>query len=262
MSRFCPLASSSSGNCIYVAGGDSALLVDVGISCRSVMTALKNLGEDPKRIQGIVITHEHTDHIKGLNVLLKQLKVPVYGSKETLDYLYSRSFVPEDALLVPLDGSFLVGDIQLDCFDTPHDSVHSIGVRMEMPDGRKIGISTDLGYVTQTVEDYLTGCDLVLLESNYDPEMLNSSSYPYSLKLRIKGKQGHLANEDSAVLSEKLVKTGTTRLILGHLSKQNNLPDIAFHTTNNLLTQQQMKQNQDYLLSVAPPHRPHEMVVF
>ncbi|MFV0399931.1 MAG: MBL fold metallo-hydrolase [Oscillospiraceae bacterium] len=262
MSRICPLASSSKGNSIFVSGGDTALLVDVGISAKAVRNAIEERGQKLSDLCGIVITHEHSDHIKGLRVLLSQLKVPVYSAMETLEHLAYRDLVPPDACLVPLEGTFVIGDIQVNAFDTPHDAIHSIGVRMELPDGRKAAIATDLGCITPAVEAGLTGCDLVMLESNYDPGMLSCSRYPYPLKRRIKGSFGHLSNTDCAEEIRRLVKAGTTRFLLGHLSEENNLPELAYETSKSAFDELRMVERCDYTLSVAPAGRPHEMVVF
>ena len=143
MSRFCPLFSSSSGNSVYVSGGGTALLVDAGVSCRRLLAALDDRSLDPAGIQGILITHEHSDHISGLEVLLKKLRVHVYASPATLDCLCRGDKVPPGTVLVEAAGSFTVGDIRVTAFDTPHDAGHSLGFRLEMPDQRVIVAEAD-----------------------------------------------------------------------------------------------------------------------
>lgn len=262
MSRFCPLFSSSKGNSIYLSGGDTAILVDVGVSFRRLYTALESRQLDWQNIRGIIITHEHTDHISGLKTLLKRWNIPVYSAPETLEYLVGRGIPSATSTLIPLECTQCIGDIEVTPFDTPHDAVHSIGLRFSMPDQRRIAIATDLGHITDTVRSNLSGCDLVMLESNYDPGMLSASSYPYMLKRRIKGETGHLSNNDCSSEVARLAEGGSTYFVLGHLSEQNNMPQLAYQTTRVTLQEAQMKEKQDYLLSVAPAHEPHEMLVF
>ena len=262
MSRICPLSSSSKGNSTFLSGAGTSLLIDAGISFRRICGALSSRGLEISELSAVLITHEHVDHVKGLCTLLKNLQIPLYGSPETLRDILWRRLVPPEAKLVPVEGPFCVGDIEVIPFDTPHDAAHSLGFRFHMPDGRNIGFATDLGHISEAVRDNLTGCDLVLLESNYDPGMLSCSAYPYPLKVRIQGDFGHLSNEDCSGELVRLVSNGTTRILLGHLSEQNNLPQIALQTARNILQKMQMREKNDYLLSAAPACHPHEMVAF
>ena len=262
MSRFCTLSSSSKGNCTYVSGGNTSLLVDVGISRKRVKDILKQKDVALTDIDGILITHEHSDHIKGLEVLLREVNIPVYSGEKTLEYMSKQGMFSPEAQLFAVDGKFNVGDIEITAFETPHDAVQSMGFRIEMPDGNIIGVATDLGNVTSTVRENLEGCDLVLLESNFDHGMLDCSKYPHFLKCRIRSENGHLANEDCAAEIAHLVKTGTSRFVLGHLSEENNFPELAYQTTKSILIEHEMQEGEDYLLSVAPATSPHDMVVF
>lgn len=262
MARFCSLSSSSKGNCYYVSGTETSLLIDVGISCKQVRLQLEKHNLELSQLDGILITHEHTDHIRGLNVLLKSVNLPVYSAPETLDYLASNGLVPGNAQLIPVKEEFIVNTLKIKPFKTPHDAVYSQGYRIEGGDDRIIGIATDLGSVTPTVREHLEGCDMVLIESNFDHGMLNNSSYPYPLKLRIKSDNGHLANEDCASEVAHLVRTGSTRFVLGHLSEQNNIPELAYETTNLALKSLEMALGSDYLLEVAPARQTGSMVVF
>lgn len=262
MARFSTLASSSKGNCTFVSGGGTSVLVDAGISFRQIRLQLAKHDLDHTDLSGVLITHEHTDHIRGLNVLLKNMHIPVYSAPETLEFLIDNNHVPKGANLIPVDSEFLLENIKVTPFDTPHDAVHSLGFRLEFPDSNKIGIATDLGYISQEVQDGLEGCNMVLLESNFDHGMLECSSYPYYLKRRIKGENGHLANEDCATAICSLVEKGTTRFVLGHLSEENNLPSLAYETTRCVLKQKQMIEGEDYLLHIAPARTAGNMVVF
>lgn len=263
MSRFCPLYSSSGGNSTFVSGGGFGLLVDAGVSSRALFNALNKIHVDPfTDIHAILLTHEHIDHIKGLKVLLKRLKVPVYGSRMTLEYILHHDMAPADAAFIPIDKKTDVFDISVTPFDTPHDSSHSVGYRLEMPDGRKMAIATDLGHVNNVVRQHLTGCDLVMLESNYDEGMLDCSRYPYYLKRRISSNTGHLPNSLCAAEILNLAINGTTRFFLAHLSKENNLPALALQTVKAALDSAGLLENYDYTLSVAPRGGPEEVVVF
>lgn len=262
MSRFCPLFSSSKGNSIYISGGDTSLLVDAGVSYRRLCQAMRDRSLSPEELDGILITHEHSDHIMGLETLLKRLDIPVYASPETLDFLCAGGKIPPGRTLVECAGAFTIGDIQVTAFDTPHDAVHSLGFRFSMPDQRVIGIATDLGHISGTVEHHLTGCDLIMLESNYDRNMLDCGPYPYMLKRRIRGDRGHLSNEACSEALSRLVKNGSTYFVLGHLSEQNNLPEIAYETSRLKLAADSLRERLDYVLHVAPARGPGEVLAF
>ena len=179
MARFCPLCSGSSGNSAYVGSAEGGILVDAGISCKAILTALAQREIPEKAIGGILITHEHVDHVKGLKVLLKKWMVPVFGPEKSLEYLLDNDLVPPGADLNPLPPTgFDLGELYIEHFETSHDSLGSAGYRIYTPDDRKIGIATDLGFVSPEVHEGISGCDLVLLESNYDERMLISSRYP------------------------------------------------------------------------------------
>ncbi|MDL2234365.1 MBL fold metallo-hydrolase [Ruminococcaceae bacterium OttesenSCG-928-L11] len=262
MSRLCPLFSSSKGNSIYISGGSTALLVDAGVSYKRLCNAMQARNLPMEDLQGILITHEHSDHIMGLEVLLKRLDIPVYASRETLEYLCASGKIPSGRTLVDCAGTFTIGDIEVTAFDTPHDAVHSLGFRFSMPDERVIGVATDLGHISGTVEHHLTGCDLILLESNYDQRMLEFGPYPYPLKRRIRSSTGHLSNDDCSETISRLIRSGSTYFVLGHLSEQNNLPEIAYQTSSQKLAEQSMRERLDYILHVAPAQGPGEVMAF
>lgn len=262
MSRFCTLCSSSKGNCYYISGGGASLLVDAGMGPRNLKKALDSLDVRLEELLGIVITHEHTDHVKGLCSLTRKLRLPIYASAGTLSALEAMEAVPPGAVLVELTGGWELGGIGIQSFAIPHDAADPVGLRFCLPDGRTVGIATDLGHVNDAIRSALTGCDLVLLESNYDPAMLRAGSYPWFLKRRVEGEKGHLSNEAGALLATYLAQRGTTRFVLGHLSQNNNLPDIAYLTTRGALEEAGAREGVDYLLSVAPAQTPHPVIVF
>lgn len=230
MTNLYPLFSGSSGNCTLISSGKGAVLVDAGVSCRAIINALSQLSFPPEKLNGILITHEHTDHIKGLSVFTKRFQLPIYSSREVLEYLQDGGYVHPNCPLFEISAPTEVGGMLVTPFDTPHDSVHSLGFRIDTPDGRSIGIATDLGAVTEPVKAGLSGCDLAMLEANYDSAMLQCSPYPYQLKRRISGRRGHLENEECATQLVELAKKGTRRFVLCHLSRENNMPEIALQT--------------------------------
>ncbi|MCL2033924.1 MAG: MBL fold metallo-hydrolase [Oscillospiraceae bacterium] len=262
MSRICPLFSSSKGNSVYLSGGGSSLLIDAGVSFKQLLIALEAQNIDISHINGILVTHEHSDHIHGLKVLLKRTNIPLYTSRGTMEYLWLNGYIPAHTRITVCDGAFNIGEIEGTAFQTPHDASHSVGYRFLMPDGRRVGVATDLGHVSGGVRESLTGCDLVMLESNYDPGMLECSSYPYPLKRRIKSEFGHLSNDDCACMLALLAKCGTTRFVLGHLSEQNNIPELARQTAKAALDSGGLKENVDYTLAVAPPRGRTQTIVF
>jgi len=234
----------------------------VGISFRSLVNALDSQGLSLEEVKAVFITHEHSDHIKGLRTLLKKQNLPIYASGGTLEYLASSGHVPPGAVLVECSDSLSVGSLEVTPFPIPHDAEEPVGFRFALPDGRTVCFATDLGHITDSIRSKLTGCDLVVLESNYDKGMLDCSDYPYYLKRRIKSAHGHLSNDESARELVRLVKEGTTRIVLAHLSEQNNLPALAYQTVKQALLSSAMREDSDYILRVAPSKMPKEVLVF
>lgn len=253
MAKFFTIASGSSGNSSYIGASGEGILVDCGISCRGITSALKNRDIDPDRLTGILITHEHIDHVRGLSVFLSHHKVPLYASASVLRFLSANGLVPFNAMLNEIDEhGQLIGNMLIKPFKTSHDSVGSLGYSICTPDEHRISVCTDTGYITDSAREHLLGSEAVLIESNYDSGMLDFGPYPYSLKRRIKGPQGHLSNTDCAAFLPELIRSGTTHIFLGHLSKENNTPEIAVQTSVAELSMNGMRIGTDYLLSAAP----------
>ena len=264
MARFCTLYSGSSGNSTYIGTGTGGILVDAGVSCKALLTALSARDIRPDTIRGLFLTHEHIDHIKGVRVLLKKYAIPLFASRETLEWLADRGELPSTGPVQEISASTVIaaGDMEIRPFATSHDSLSSFGYAVNLPDGRRISVATDLGYVSDEVHQAIHGSDLVLLESNYDEAMLRCGPYPYPLKRRIASDSGHLSNDSSALEARTLVDSGTTRLVLGHLSKENNHPELARETVRSELTLAGMAEGGDYLLCVAPRTEPGPMMIF
>lgn len=253
MPKLCPLFSGSSGNSYYLETAGSGILIDCGRSAKQVENALAERDIDPRRIQAIFITHEHTDHVSALRVFASRYHTKVYASYGTIEAMQEKEQINERVDIHPLtlDGVELDGFL-VEPFRISHDCVEGYGYVIETQDGRRTAFATDTGIITPAIQQALTGCDTVVLESNHDVGMLQCSGYPYLLKRRILSDVGHLSNERCAETAAELVKTGTTRLLLAHLSRENNLPELALQASLCELECQGMKQQTDFLLSVVP----------
>ena len=264
MARFCSLFSSSSGNATYVGSGKTGILIDAGVSARRIRAALQSREIDPGTSRAIFVTHEHADHIKGIRVLQSQLGVPVYASPGTLRGMADCGALdprfPQEAL--PVGGEIEIGDLLVRSFPTPHDANESCGFTVELPDERKAAVATDIGHMTNEVMRAILGCDLVMLESNHDIGMLQNGPYPYFLKRRILSDVGHLCNDACADVAVQLVEHGTTRLFLGHLSQENNLPALAYQTTLSALQLAGATLGKDYTLQVNPRENDEGIILF
>lgn len=250
------LASGSSGNALLVSGGGTHILIDAGISCRRITTALNELHIDPALLDAVLVTHEHTDHVCGLTTMVKKFSIPIYASTGTACQLTHRMGLPGDRVRsFPAGGYFDIGPLHCTTFSTPHDAADSVGYTVEL-DGCKLALATDLGYVTDTVRRAVLGSHLVVLESNHDIDWLRSSPYPYPLKQRILGDRGHLCNEAGADLALQAVQAGAHTVILAHLSSENNTPARAYDVCSRHLTANGIHPEHDIHLSVAPRSQP------
>lgn len=257
MAKFCSLYSSSSGNCTYIGTSRGGILIDVGISAKRTCEALEEIGVSPSSIAAIFVTHEHTDHVGGIKVFAKKFGIKVYASEGTLLGMEEKKALdPKISAEVVSYSGIEAGGIFVRPFSTPHDSRESTGYSVVTPDGKRISIATDIGRMTDTVMNAIHGSDLILLESNHDVGMLQNGPYSFWLKQRILSPVGHLSNESCAKAAIKLIESGTTRLVLGHLSKENNIPSLAYETTHSALTLAGATEGSDYLLSVAGDKNP------
>lgn len=250
------LASGSSGNSLLVSGDDTHILIDAGISCRRITTALNALHIDPMSLTAVLVTHEHTDHVCGLATMVKKLPVPIFASAGTARQLVHRMALPESRVRPFAAGdTFGVGPLRCASFPTPHDAADSVGYTVEL-DGCKLAIATDLGHVTDTVRQAILGSQAVVLESNHDVDWLRSGPYPYPLKQRILGDRGHLCNEAGADLALQAVRSGAHTVILAHLSSENNTPARAYDVACRHLSANGIDPERDICLSVAPRSQP------
>ncbi len=235
MALFTTLYSGSSGNCAVVLQEGRYLLIDMGKSCRTTLRALNSLGLAVSDCEGVLITHEHADHVSGLDTFLKHYSVPVFGCADTLDMLDSRGVLPPAIDAVAVDGrSEDIGPFHVTSFPTSHD-VPCCGYRIQAAQGHTMALATDLGVLTPVVEEHLSGCGLVALEANYDAFSLHGGPYPYYLKVRISSDRGHLDNRACAAAILDLIQDGCKKFALCHLSQTNNSPELALTTVYNVL---------------------------
>lgn len=253
MAKFCPLFSGSSGNCTYIGTSSGGILVDVGVSAARTKKALEEKEIDISSIKAVFITHSHTDHISGVKVFAARHRIPVYMTADTLEGIRNSGAFSEKIEYRVMDGSAELDFARVMSFPTSHDCKGSCGYVIDLA-SRRIAVCTDLGYVSDEVHSAIAGCDLVMLESNHDVKMLqNNTYYPFPLKKRILSDMGHLSNNACAQEAERLLRAGTTRFILAHLSRENNLPPLAKETTRSQLTMAGAVEDSDYRLRVAAP---------
>ncbi len=246
--RICSIASGSSGNCIYVGSDATHLLVDVGISGKRTEAGLKELGLTMRDIDGILITHEHADHIAGLGVLGRKYEIPVYATRGTIEAIKRNSSVgkiPDDVFCpIQADEKIMIKDLSCNPMRISHDAAEPVAYRISY--GRKkVGIVTDLGNYNDYTVESLKGMDALLLEANHDVNMLQVGPYPYYLKQRILGDRGHLSNERAGQLLCDLLHENLQAVILGHLSKENNLPELAYEAVRVEVTMARMSEKED-----------------
>jgi phosphoribosyl 1,2-cyclic phosphodiesterase len=235
------LASGSRGNCALVESSSTRILVDAGISCREIFKRLKTTGGDPRSLSAIVITHEHSDHVQGLRVLARKLKIPLYITGAT-HHAWARAVrdamgeLPEVSRLEFFSSGhkFQVGDIEVTPFTIPHDAADPVGFTFRA-EGIKIAVATDLGYLPPSVCDQLQGCDVLVMESNHDLEMLRLGPYPWSVKQRVMSRVGHLSNAALAQFFCTDYDGKASYIVLAHLSAENNHPEVARGEAENAL---------------------------
>ncbi len=229
------LGSGSSGNCAFLETGETRLLVDAGLSGRQIRARLLSIGRTPENLNGILITHEHSDHTQGLVGLAAKLQIPIYCNRLTREAIEQQLEVRLDFRLFATGESFEVGDLAVDTFSVPHDAHDPVGFLLHTPAGN-IGFLTDLGYATKLILQRLQSANILLLEANYDLELLRDDfKRPWSVKQRILSRHGHLSNEAAAQVVEQLVSNQLRHVFLGHLSSDCNRPDLARHAVNQTL---------------------------
>ncbi|HBM80556.1 MAG: MBL fold metallo-hydrolase [Clostridiales bacterium] len=249
---FCSLFSGSSGNCIYVGDEKTNILVDAGLSGTKIVNSLNEIGISPEKIDALLITHEHRDHIHGAGILSRMLNIPIYANRNTWDSMYDLigSVKNENINIINTGEAFSIGDIDINSYKTPHDAAEPVGYCF-YNSNKKISIATDIGHVSENVYENIKDSDLLLLESNHDVEMLKAGPYPYLLKRRILSGTGHLSNDDAGGTILKLMGNKFMTIILGHLSRQNNYPELAYATVKSILEGNGIDIDKDLKLALA-----------
>lgn len=261
MFNFCSLYSGSSGNSLFVESENTKLLVDAGVSSKKIETALINLEIDPSSINGILITHEHSDHVQGLGTFAKKFNLPVYVNQKTLDAMPNQKdkISEKNIKIIKNEEKFEIGDLKIKPFSIPHDAANPCGFNI-IHDNKKISIATDIGHMTNGIIKNLEDSIFIMLEANYDPEVLKFSKYPYILKSRIAGPTGHLPNEMAGKTIAHLLNSGLQQAILGHLSKESNFPELAYKTVIDEVISSNYNEN-SLKLSVASRDIPGNKII-
>jgi phosphoribosyl 1,2-cyclic phosphodiesterase len=248
--RIVPLCSGSSANSTFIGSSDSGILIDIGCNYKSLREYLSICGIELSAIKAVLITHEHTDHIAGLRVFSKNNPdIPVYTSRGTGSALAEKGCVGDFRGLDEIENAGI--NFKIEAFRTPHDCAESVGFTITCTNGYRLAYLTDLGEITPGVRDATLGSDFAFIESNYDSEMLWGGSYQYFLKQRIDSQCGHLSNTASTQYIQELIRNGATRVVLAHLSRQNNSPQLAYSSAVSSLAEAGVRLNRDYTLDVA-----------
>ncbi len=255
MIKFCPLCSGSSGNSVLVSANGTNILIDAGVSARRIEAALASIDENTSSVDAIFVSHEHIDHIRGIGVLSRKFDIPVYANEATWHCLKKSvnsagNIQEKNIRYFTNEKPVEINGLTVLPFNTPHDAAESSGFNIFVS-GVKLTVATDLGHINKRLLGYLEGSDLLMLESNHDIEMLKAGPYPYYLKKRILSDTGHLSNEMAGKVIAYLASRGTKSFVLGHLSKENNIPELAAGTVCRELETRGIKPGRDITLSVA-----------
>lgn len=253
MIKCCSLYSGSSGNAIFVGNSDTKILIDAGVSGKKIEQGLNSIGVSLAEIDAIMVSHEHSDHICSVGYLSKKYDIPVYASELTWNGMEEQAakIAPDNRMIFRPDSWFEIGNLDILPFRIPHDANEPCGFSV-FGDNKKVTVATDIGHMTSYLIKNMESSDLLLIESNHDIEMLKCGRYPWYLKKRILGDNGHLCNEVAAKTIAHLVKSGMNRFLLGHLSVENNFPELAFQTVANALGEIGIRTGEDIFLEVAP----------
>lgn len=252
LAKAVPLFSGSKGNSYYIGTASEGVLIDAGRSCKQIENAMITNDLNLRKIGAVFITHEHDDHCHALRVLASRYQFRVYASRGTLEALRRADKLDPRFEALVIEDEISVGNMLVKRINTPHDAAESCCYSVTTSDGKVATIATDMGYMTDNVKNAALHSDFAVIESNHDIEMLKSGPYPFVLKRRILSDRGHMSNEACAKSLVDLVKGGTLRLMLGHLSEQNNTPNLAMSTAVNMLAQAGARLGSDYTLDVAP----------
>jgi phosphoribosyl 1,2-cyclic phosphodiesterase len=262
MLNFCSLSSGSSGNCYYVGNEFHGILIDAGISATSIQKFLKNLNISMQSIMGILVTHNHSDHIRGLEVAIRKNHLPAFTTANIWKSILSpNSKITRDCIReIPVLQKFHIAGFDIEAFPVHHDAPETIGFHI-CSGSKKVTVVTDLGHICQTAASYIKEANLLVIESNYDEEMLLNGSYPHYLKKRIKSDHGHLGNDQVSDFLAEVMNNNMSHICLAHLSKNNNTPEKALHTLRQTFSDRGIKLNDQQRILVLNRNVPTEMII-
>ena len=259
--NFCSLSSGSSGNCYYIGNEFHGILIDAGISASSVRKFLKDMDISMQTIMGVLITHNHTDHIKGLEVLIRKNSLPAFTTRKIWkSILTPKTKIYNDCIReIPIQEKFHLAGFDIEAFPVSHDAPETIGFHVSAGD-KKVTIATDLGHISSTIAPYIREANLLVIESNYDEEMLLNGGYPHYLKARIRSNHGHLGNHQTSVFLADIINENLSHICLAHLSKNNNTPEKALKTLQNTFLERGIKLNGKQQILILNRNKPTEMI--
>ena len=259
--NFCSLSSGSSGNCYYIGNESQGILIDAGISATSIRKFLNSMDISMQTIMGVLITHNHTDHIRGLEVLTRKNCLPAYTTHKIRKSILSphTKISPDSVREIPLQQKFNMAGFDIEAFPVCHDAPETVGFHICAGE-KKITIVTDLGHVCETAAPYIKAANLLVIESNYDEEMLVNGRYPYFLKARIRSDHGHLGNHQTSALLADIISDDLSNICLGHLSKNNNTPELVLQTLHKTFSERGIVINGKNRISILNRNIPGEMI--
>jgi phosphoribosyl 1,2-cyclic phosphodiesterase len=256
MLKYCSIGSGSSGNCHYIGYKDTNILVDAGLSGKRITTGLEDINIDIENLKGIFITHEHSDHIKGAGIISRKYDIPIFANVKTWCAMKDKLGDIKDSNMKVFenDRSYSLGDLIIRPFSISHDASDAVGYNF-YAENEKMSIATDIGMITDNIRRHLYKSKLVVLESNYDPNILKMSSYPYILKQRISGNKGHMSNITAGKVLQQITDKNLKNVLLIHLSTENNFPELAYETVHEQLNGLSNIPN----IVVAPRNKPSQI---
>jgi phosphoribosyl 1,2-cyclic phosphodiesterase len=261
--EFCSLSSGSSGNCYYLGNGFHGILIDAGISAGSIKKFLKEINISIQTIMGVLVTHNHTDHIRGLSILARRNHIPVFTSEKVWNSILTPpvklSLSPDCVRKIPLQQRFHLSGFDIEAFPVNHDAPETLGFHI-CSENKKVTVVTDLGYICETAAPYIKAANMLIIESNYDNQMLMGGSYPAFLKVRIKSDHGHLDNYQTASFISEHIHPEMSHICLAHLSKNNNTPEKALQTIQAAMAEKGIRLNENARLMVLNRSCPSEMI--
>ena len=259
--NFCSLSSGSSGNCYYLGNEFHGILIDAGISASSIRKFLRDMDITLQTIMGILITHNHIDHIRGLEVLTRKNSIPVFTTRKIWESILNpqKNIFRDCIREIPLQQKFHLAGFDIEAFPVCHDAPETIGFHISSGE-KKITIATDLGHICQTAGPYIREANLLVIESNYDEQMLLNGRYPHYLKARIQSDHGHLGNHQTSVFLADIINDNLSHICLAHLSKNNNTPEKALQTLHQTLSERGINLNAQQRISILNRNLPTEII--